>query len=131
MAADLPEHYAARPDAFRFIRDVAVDWDESHLIAGSVGEYAAIARKQRGSKDWFIGAINDRNARGVALKLDFLDADTRYRAEIYRDGEGADWKGDARFRFVREQRTFTRGDIFDIWLAGGGGAAVRLVPITR
>ena len=129
MAADLPEHYAARPDAFQFIKDVAVDWDESHLLAGEVGEYAAIARKQRGGANWFIGAINDRNARSVALKLDFLDAGKRYRADIYRDGDGADWKGDARFRFVREERTLSRDDVPDLWLAGGGGAAVRLVPI--
>ena len=131
MAADLPEHYARQPDAFRFIKDVAVDWDESHLIAGEVGEYAAIARKQRDGADWFIGAINDRHARTVQLKLDFLDAGKRYRAELYRDGEGADWKGDARFRFVREERTVARGDVLDAWLAGGGGIAVRLVPLAR
>ena len=131
MAADLPEHYAQHPDAFRFIKDVAVDWDESHLIAGEVGEYAAIARKQRGDAAWFIGAINDRHARTVPLRLDFLDAGKRYRAEIYRDGEGADWQGDARFRFVREERTVKRGDVLDAWLAGGGGVAVRLVPLPR
>ena len=129
MAADLPEHYAEHPDAFQFIKDVAVDWDESRMLAGEVGEYAAIARKVRGGGDWFIGAINDRNARDVSLKLDFLDPGKRYRAEIYRDGEGADWKGDARFRFVREAKTVARGDALPLWLAGGGGAAVRLVPI--
>jgi len=129
MAADLPEHYAEHPDAFRFIKDVAVDWDESHVLAGEVGEYAAIARKVRGGGEWFIGAINDRNARSVPLKLDFLDAGKRYRAEIYRDGEGADWRGAARFRFVREERTVARGDALHLWLAGGGGAAVRFVPL--
>jgi len=129
MAADLPEHYAARPDAFQFIKDVAVDWDESRVLAGEVGEYVAIARKQRGSPQWFIGAINDRTARTVPLTLDFLDPGTRYRAEIYRDGEGAGWKGDARFRFVREAREVTHGDAMPLWLAGGGGAAVRFVPL--
>ena len=129
MAADLPEHYAQHADAFQFIKDVAVDWDESRMLAGEVGEYAVIARKQRGSDAWFIGAVNDRNARDVPLKLDFLDAGKRYRAEIYRDSEGADWKGDARFRFVREAKTVTRGDGLSLWLAGGGGAAVRFVPI--
>ena len=129
MAADLPEHYAAHPDAFQFIKDVAVDWDESHVLAGEVGEYVAIARKQRGAGTWFIGAMNDRNARTLALPLAFLDAGKRYRAEIYRDGEGADWHGDARFRFVREQRTVTSKDALSLWLAGGGGAAVRFVPL--
>ena len=129
MAADLPEHYAGHPDAFQFIKDVAVDWDESRMLAGEVGEYAAIARKVRGGGAWFIGAINDRNPRTLELALDFLDPGKRYRAEIYRDGEGADWKGDARFRFVREAKTVARGDALPLWLAGGGGAAVRLVPI--
>ncbi len=129
MAADLPEHYAEHADAFQFIKDVAVDWDESRMLAGEVGEYAAIARKQRGSPQWFVGAINDRNARTLALPLDFLDAGKRYRAEIYRDGDGADWKGAARFRFVREAREVERGDALTLWLAGGGGAAVRFVPI--
>ena len=131
MAADLPEHYAARPDAFQFIKDVAVDWDESRVLAGEVGEFVAIARKQRGGGEWFIGAINDRNARDLTLALDFLDAGKRYRAEVYRDGEGAGWKGEARFRFVRETRTVVRGDALPLWLAGGGGAAVRFVPLER
>jgi alpha-glucosidase len=129
MAADLPEHYAARPDAFQFIKDVAVDWEESRFLAGEVGEYVAIARKQRGGAEWFIGAINDRNARALPLKLDFLDAGKRYRAEVYRDGKGADWRGPARFEFVRESREVKRGDALPLWLAGGGGAAVRFVPI--
>ena len=130
MAADLPEHYAEHADAFQFIKDVAVDWDESRVLAGEVGEYAAIARKQRGSPQWFVGAINDRHPREVALKLDFLEPGKRYRAEVYRDGEGADWHGAARFRFVRENREAKRGDTMTLWLAGGGGAAVRFVPLS-
>lgn len=128
MVADLPEHYALHPDAFQFIKDVAVDWDESKVLAGEVGEYVAIARKQRGAPVWFVGAMNDRHPRMLVLPLDFLDAGRRYRAEIYRDGEGADWHGPARFRFVREAKTVTRGDRLSLWLAGGGGAAVRFVP---
>ena len=129
MAADLPEHYDARPEAFQFIKDVAVDWDESRVLAGEVGEFVAIARKQRGGGEWFIGAINDRNARDLKLALDFLETGKRYRAEVYRDGVGAGWKGESRFRFVRETREVTRGDAMQLWLAGGGGAAVRFVPI--
>jgi alpha-glucosidase len=128
MAADLPEHYAQHKDAFQFIKDVAVDWDESHVLAGEVGQFVAIARKQRSAPVWFLGAMNDRNPRTLALKLDFLDAGKRYRAEIYRDGDGADWKGDARFKFVRETKTVTSKDVLSLWLAGGGGAAVRLLP---
>ena len=131
MAADLPEHYLQHREAFQFIKDVAVDWDESQVLAGEVGEYVAIARKQRGAADWFIGAINDRNARTLPLQLNFLDPGLRYRAEIYRDGEGADWTGAARFRFVREAREVRRGDALPLWLAAGGGAAIRLVPQGR
>jgi alpha-glucosidase len=72
--------------------------------------------------------MNDRNPRTLALKLDFLDAGKRYRAEIYRDGDGADWKGDARFKFVRETKIVTSKDVLSLWLAGGGGAAVRFLP---
>ena len=97
---------------------------------GEVGDYVTIARKDRNGADWFLGAITDeQRAHAVGdARLPRCRAQ-RYRAEIYRDGEGADWKGDARFRFVREQRTFVRGDVLDVWLAGGGGAAVRLVPL--
>jgi alpha-glucosidase len=129
MVADLPEHYAQHPDAFRFIRDVAVDWDDTRVLDGVVGEHVAIARKARGSGEWFLGAMNDRHPRTLALALDFLDAGRRYRAEVYRDGEGADWHGAARFRFVREEKTVARGDTLSLWLAGGGGAAVRFVPL--
>jgi len=99
------------------------------VLAGEVGEYVAIARKQRGAPLWFLGAMNDRTPRTLQLPLDFLDAGKRYRAEIYRDGAGADWHGEARFRFVRGEKTVARGDVLSLWLAGGGGAAVRLVPL--
>lgn len=131
MVADLPEHYARHPEPFQFIRDVAVDWDDTRVLAGKVGEYVAIARKARDQPDWFVGAMGDRNARTLELTLDFLETGKRYRAEIYRDGEGADWKGDARYRFVREEKTVTAADVLPVWIAGGGGAAVRLVPLER
>lgn len=131
MVADLPEHYAQHPDAFQFIKDVAVDWDESKVLAGEVGEYVAIARRARGKPDWFIGALNDRSPRTLQVTLDFLAPDQPYRAEIYRDGHGADWKGEARFRFAREVRLVRQGDVLSLWLAGGGGAALRLVPLEK
>lgn len=128
MVADLPEHYAQHPEAFQFIKDVAVDWDDTRVLAGEVGEFVAIARKARATPEWFVGAMNDRHPRTLSLPLDFLDAGKRYVAQIYRDGDGADWHGEARFRFVHEQKTLRRGDVLTLWLAAGGGAAVRLVP---
>ena len=78
---------------------------------------------------WAVGAMTDTTARRLPIQLDFLDAGTRYRAEIYRDGEGADWKGDARFHFVREERMVRKGDEIRLALAPGGGAAILLVPM--
>ena len=129
MVADLPEHYAKQPEAMKFIRDVPVDWDDTRVLNGEVGEFVTIARKARHGDVWAIGAMTDTRARGLDIGLDFLDAGKRYRAEIYRDGEGADWRGDARFRFVREARTVTRDDVLALALAPGGGAAILLVPL--
>ena len=129
MAADLPEHYAQHADAFQFIKDVPTDWTDTRVLNGEVGEYVTIARKDRNSEAWFLGAMNDRHPRTLKVRLDFLDAGRRYRAEIYRDGEGADWHGDARFRFERETRDVSHADVLEIWLAGGGGQAIRLVPL--
>ena len=129
MVADLPEHYAKQPEALRFIRDVPVDWDDTRVLNGEVGEYVTIARKARGNGTWAIGAMTDKTARKLPARLDFLDAGRRYRAEIYRDGEGADWQGAARFRFVREEKVVRKGDVLDLALAPGGGAAILLLPL--
>ena len=128
MAADLPEHYAQHPDAFQFIKDVAVDWEESHVLNGEVGEYVTFARKARGSEEWFLGSVGDARARQLAVPLSFLEPDRRYRAEIYRDGDQADWKS-APFEFVRETREVRSSDTLPLHLAAGGGQAVRFVPL--
>lgn len=129
MLADLPEHYAKQPEAMKFIRDVPVDWDDTRVLNGEVGEFVTIARKARGNDTWAIGAMTDTQERQVQFKLDFLAPGKRYRAEIYRDGEGADWRGDARFRFVREEKIVSANDAMSLTLAPGGGAAVLLVPL--
>jgi alpha-glucosidase len=124
MAADLPENYSQHPDAFQFIKDVPTDWDESVGLAGEVGDYVAIARKQRGSPDWFLGALTDENARSLRLPLNFLDPKSHYVAEIYRDGPQADRKTRP-YDLVIEQRTVTAADTLDLALASSGGAAIR------
>ena len=125
MAADLPEHYAQHMDAFRFIEDVPTDWDRTLVPNGEVGDYATIVRKDRNSDDWYLGSVTDENARTLEVKLDFLEPGRRYEAQVYRDGDGADWHGDARFRFVRETRTVAAGDSLTLRLAPGGGEAIR------
>jgi alpha-glucosidase len=124
MAADLPENYTKHPQAFQFIKDVPTDWDESVALAGEVGDYVAIARKQRGADDWYLGALTDENARSLTLKLDFLDPKARYVAEIYRDGDQADWQTRP-YDLVVEKRPVASADTLQLQLARSGGAAVR------
>ncbi len=128
MAADLPENYEARPDAFQFIKDVEADWEESIALAGEVGEYVAFARQGRKSKEWFLGAVTDENPRDLSLPLSFLEKGRKYRAQIYRDGPEAHWDTNP-YAMVIEEKIVTGGDTFAVWLAASGGVAVRFVPV--
>lgn len=128
MAADYIEKLAQYPRELDFISKVPADWSQSLLIAGEVGDYAIFARKDRNSDDWYVGGVNDATQRTVAPKLDFLDAGRSYTATIYRDGDGATYETDARHRITIETKQVKRGDILSLWLAPGGGAAVRLAP---
>ena len=126
MAADLPENYAKYPGSFRFIRDVPTDWSDTQVLNGEIGDYVTVARKDRHSDDWYLGSVTDENARTLAVKLDFLDADRTYRAQIYRDGDGADWRSNPHAIAI-ETREVRRGDTLSLPLGSGGGAAVRFV----
>jgi len=128
MAADLPENYIANPQPFQFIKDVAVDWDDTRVLAAEVGDYAVIARKQRGASNWFLGAVGDEQERRVDVSLNFLGQGHRYRAEIYRDSDDADYRTNPR-GIVIEQRNVTAADRLAFRIAPGGGAAVRFVRI--
>ena len=130
MAADLPENYDANRHAFQFIKDVAVDWDDTRMLAGEVGDLAVFARKARGSGEWFLGAVADEQERRFDVALDFLQPGRRYRAEIYRDGDDADYRTNPR-SIVIEQRIVTSADRFAARIAPGGGTAVRFVPLSR
>ncbi|MGE5564031.1 MAG: glycoside hydrolase family 97 protein [Bacillota bacterium] len=130
MAADLPENYEANPATFKFIKDVAVDWDETRMLAGEVGDLAVFARKARGSGEWFLGAVGDEQERRFDVRLDFLEPGRRYRAEIYRDGDDADYRTNPR-SIVIEQRVVTSADRMAMRIAPGGGGAVRFVPIGK
>ncbi|TQM07226.1 alpha-glucosidase [Stenotrophomonas maltophilia] len=128
MAADLPEHYLQHREAFRFIEDVAVDWEQSRVLDGEVGDYVTIVRRDRNSRDWFLGSITDEHGRVLPVPLGFLEPGLRYRAEIYRDGEGADFRSNP-FAFARETREVTSADALTLVLAPGGGQAIRFTPI--
>ena len=126
MAADLPEHYEQHMDGFQFIKDVPTDWQDTRVINGEVGDFVTIARKDRNSEDWYVGSVTDEEARTLEVPLEFLDAKRTYTAQVYRDGDGADWKTNP-FAFVREERTVKRGDTLTLKLGSGGGAAIRFV----
>jgi alpha-glucosidase len=126
MAADTPENYAKYPQAFQFIRDVVTDWQDTRVLSGEVGDQVTIARKDRNSDNWFLGAVTDEEARTVPVTLDFLDEGRTYTATIYRDGEGADYRTDARHKIAIETRTLKKGDRLEIPMAPGGGYAVML-----
>ena len=128
MAADFVENLKAHPREMEFIEHVPTDWAESHLIAGQVGDYAIFARKDRNGPEWFVGGVNDATARKVTLGFDFLDAGKTYEAKIWKDGEGATYQTEARHRIAYETQAVRKGDRIEIWLAPGGGTAMRLIP---
>jgi len=130
MAADLPENYKANPGPFQFIKDVAVDWDDTRMLAGEVGDLAVFARKTRNSPEWFLGAVGDEQERHFDVSLSFLDAGKRYEAQIYRDGDNADYRTNPR-SIVIEKRIVTSADRLAARIAPGGGTAVRFVPLSR
>ncbi len=127
MAADLPENYEQRPDAFQFIKDVPTDWEESIALDGEVGQFAVFARQERGGDDWYVGAISGDRPKAIAFPLSFLEPDRRYIATIYRDGDDADWES-APYDVVIEERSVSAKDSLELRLGAGGGAAVRLRP---
>ena len=127
MVPDLPENYAARPDAFRFIVDVPTDWEDSIALDGEIGEFVVIARRERGGNDWFLGAINDENERSVSVSLDMLEDGVDYVAEIYSDGDDAHWDTNP-YALAIERNNVTRDNTLEIRLAAGGGAAIRFRP---
>ncbi|GJI88978.1 glycoside hydrolase family 97 protein [Duganella hordei] len=129
MAADLIENYEKYPGPFKFIKDVPTDWAETRVIHGSMGEYATIARKDRHSDNWYVGSVTDGEARTLSLPLDFLDAGKRYTAEIYRDGDQADYRTSHRFDIVIEKKIVTAKTALQLKLAPGGGQAIRLTPM--
>ncbi len=128
MASDLPENYEQHLDAFQFIKDVAVNWDDTKIISAEPGEYLTIARKAKGKDVWFIGSITNENARNISFGLDFLDADKTYEAIVYRDADTADFEKNPE-AYIIEKRLVTRVSNMTYRLQRGGGCAVSLKKI--
>ncbi|MET0466534.1 MAG: glycoside hydrolase family 97 protein [Chitinophagaceae bacterium] len=127
MAADLPENYEHYPDAFQFIKDVALDWEDTKIIEAEPGDYLTIARKEKGKDNWFIGAVTDENGRSVHIRLDFLDKGKKYIATIYEDADTADWATNPEAYQIRKI-TVDHSTVLRLKLAKGGGAAVSIIP---
>ncbi|MCS6929101.1 MAG: glycoside hydrolase family 97 protein [Saprospiraceae bacterium] len=130
MAADLPENYERFLDAFQFIKDVAVDWEDSRYLEAEPGDYLTVARKAKGrNEEWFIGAITDENARLITVRLDFLQPERTYTATLYLDAPDAHWeKNPMAYRI--EQYLVNYQTALKLSLAPGGGAAVSIRPAT-
>lgn len=127
MAADLPEHYEGHP-AFQFIRDVGVDWEQTRVLDAAIGDYIAIAREERDTGRWFVGAITDENPRELNIKLDFLKPNTKYKATLYLDGPETHWDTNPTSYRI-ETKEVDSNTLVDLKLAPGGGAAISLFPL--
>lgn len=123
MAADLPEHYAEKMDAFQFIKDVPVDWSETRYIDAEPGEFIIVARKDKKSPNWFAGGITNEQARDTELKLDFLQPGKKYMATIYADAPDADYLKNPE-AYVITKKEVTSTDTLPIHMAQGGGFAI-------
>lgn len=125
MAADLPESYEKRMDAFQFIRDVAVDWDETRILEAEPGDFITIARKAKNRNEWFIGAIADENSRTSSAALDFLAPGRQYVATVYADAKDAHWEKNPTAYEVKSYLVNNK-TVLKIPLADGGGAAISI-----
>ncbi|OQP59240.1 alpha-glucosidase [Niastella vici] len=126
MVADLPENYEAKPDAFQFIKDVPVDWDDTKILEAEPGDYVTIARKEKGKNNWFIGAITDENARTAGIQLNFLQKGKKYKAVIYEDAKSAHWKTNPEAYAIRSMTVDSNTKLL-LSLAPGGGAAISIM----
>jgi alpha-glucosidase len=126
MAADLIENYEGKP-AFQFIRDVAVDWDETRVLEGRIGDYVVVARRERNGPDWFVGAITDEEGRRLDIPLSFLPQGRSYVAEVYADAPGAHWLTNPLPVTISSQPVSASSRL-RVVLAPGGGQAIRIRP---
>ena len=126
MAADTPENYAKYMDAFQFIKDVAIDWDESRYLEAEVGEYLTIARKAKGTNDWYVGCKANENGHTSNLKLSFLDKGKTYEATIYQDAKGVTYNSPAKGSYVITKKKVKAGQTLKLTCAPGGGYAISI-----
>ncbi|MDD2987252.1 glycoside hydrolase family 97 protein [Flavobacterium sp.] len=128
MAADLPENYERYADAFQFIKDVELDWDETVILEAEPGDYVTIARKTKGKESWFLGAITDENPRNTELTLNFLSPGKKYKATLYQDAKEAHWENNPKAYSIKTIEVTSKTKL-KLNLAAGGGTAISFFPI--
>ena len=126
MAADLPENYKKYDDAFQFIRDVACDWDDSKYLEAEPARYITVARKAKGTDNWFVGGKCNEDGHKSTVKLDFLDKGRKYECTIYADAKDASFDKNPK-AYVITKRTVKRGDVLHLTEAPGGGFAISII----
>ena len=129
MAADLVENYEKHMDAFQFIKDVAVDWDDSKYLEAEPGDYITVARKAKGTNNWFVGGITDENARTSTFTLDFLEPGKQYVATLYADGKDADYESNPTSYQIKKGLVTNKTKI-STKLARSGGFAMSIIEAT-
>ncbi len=126
MAADRPQFYEVQyPDLWEFIRDVPVRWERTVPLLGEIGKYYVVARQEWDGKDWYIGGVTNEEGRKVELYIDFLEPQSNYTATIYRDSEDAHYR-DHQLGYVIEEKVLRQGDRLEMYIAPGGGFAIKL-----
>ncbi len=125
MAADLYQSYEKHLDAFQFIKDVAVDWDNTYILEAEPGDYITIARKAKGKNEWYIGGITDENAREAVIDLSFLPEGKKYEATIYADGKKADWRTNPQDYVISAKKVSSK-TVLKQRLAPSGGVAISI-----
>ena len=126
MVADLPENYAKFNDAFQFIKDVACDWDDSRYLEAEPADYITVARKAKGTNNWFVGGKCDENGHKSIVRLDFLDKGRKYECTIYADAKDAHYKDNPK-AYTITKRMVKKGDVLKLAEAPGGGFAISLI----
>ncbi len=130
MAADLPENYDRFPDAFQFIKDVAVDWDDSRYLEAEPGEYITVARKAKGTSNWFVGNVSGENGHLSNLSLSFLNPGEAYEATIYADAKDAHYKSNPQAYTIKKMKVTSKSKL-KLQSAPGGGFAISIVPVVK
>ena len=128
MASDLPENYVDKP-AFEFLKKVPCSWADTKVLNAEIGQYVSMARKDWNNDDWYVGSITNKEARQIEIQLSFLDADKKYKAEIYSDGAEAHYRTNP-YPLVISSKEVDSNSVIKLNLAPGGGAAIHFTPVS-